>query len=899
MKKLILQFCFLGLFFIAGKSQTLTEVILPQYMYGNGTTGGSIITFAFRAKISGLTASSTYRYNNLAVLVADDQTKTGTGYSQVAKETANFNRNVTTAALTGSNTGTFVSDANGEYTGWFILEPYGVKFTAGNEVLMQVNLGAAGGGQSITKRLYSSNTVKVINWGSSAANNGTAIRSVAKAGVAKNFVMLYDTDTATVNVRPISSAVIESDGLDISTQTLASAFASFYKTDVDAKDKAWGTLIPNNLANGIRKIIRYNFDGSQAGFNTSATGSWPASATTTVSTVNATGGITDVIVLDGDQVTLDAPVKTKAELAFPATFPAEVYTTATDFSAGVTSKSLVTIAYSSSNETVATIDAAGLIHIVGAGSVTIKAVQAEDATYAADSAEVSLLVTVPKTVPTLVFPDAFPATVIVSAADFNAGVTSNSPVAITYTSSNAAAATIDANGLIHIVGLGTTVITASQESDATYTEATATKTLTVVDKPVPTTSFLPFSTKIYGDVPFDVTATASSGATVIYTTDNPSVAQIVNNQVTVTGAGTATITATFPATSSYSQASTSQVLTVQKKALSIVADNITKKQGDANPALTVTYIGLVNGDTYATALQTPVQVSTSVTTTSPAGIYPISVNGGIAANYTLTLVPGTLTVEAVFKENVISFPALSMKVYGSADVEAGATASSGLAVTYTSSNTNVVVISGTKIHIVGAGAATITASQAGNSTYAAASPVTQTVTVNKALLTVSTIDTSKTQGVVNPDFILTFSGFVYSDNASSLTTLPVAVTSATTSSPAGVYPVVVSGGIADNYDFLYINGKFTIYPASGKTNDEVVGYCDAPGQLKISVLSKSATRAAIQLYDASGKKVVDLTVQLSAGFNVYHVDVSRLAAGVYPLRVVGNDLLLKYKAVIR
>ena len=66
-----------------------------------------------------------------------------------------------------------------------------------------------------------------------------------------------------------------------------------------------------------------------------------------------------------------------------------------------------------------------------------------------------------------------------------------------------------------------------------------------------------------------------------------------------------------------------------------------------------------------------------------------------------------------------------------------ATASSGLDVTYTSSNTNAVTVSGNTLTAVGEGSATITASQAGNSNYNAATDITYTVSVSKATPTVT------------------------------------------------------------------------------------------------------------------------------------------------------------------
>ncbi|MEI8087628.1 MAG: chondroitinase-B domain-containing protein [Paludibacter sp.] len=78
----------------------------------------------------------------------------------------------------------------------------------------------------------------------------------------------------------------------------------------------------------------------------------------------------------------------------------------------------------------------------------------------------------------------------------------------------------------------------------------------------------------------------------------------------------------------------------------------------------------------------------------------------------------------------IVFNALAAKAVGDVDFAPGATATSGLTVTYASSNTAVATIVSNQIHIVGAGNTTITASQAGNSTYSAAVNVAQTLTVS-------------------------------------------------------------------------------------------------------------------------------------------------------------------------
>ncbi|KRT13706.1 hypothetical protein ASU31_23220 [Pedobacter ginsenosidimutans] len=77
----------------------------------------------------------------------------------------------------------------------------------------------------------------------------------------------------------------------------------------------------------------------------------------------------------------------------------------------------------------------------------------------------------------------------------------------------------------------------------------------------------------------------------------------------------------------------------------------------------------------------------------------------------------------------ISFPVIASKVTGDTDFDAGATASSGLTVSYNSSAPNVATVVDGQLHILTAGTTTITASQAGNAQYLAATPVSQVLTV--------------------------------------------------------------------------------------------------------------------------------------------------------------------------
>ncbi|MFA9197404.1 MAG: endonuclease [Aliarcobacter sp.] len=89
-------------------------------------------------------------------------------------------------------------------------------------------------------------------------------------------------------------------------------------------------------------------------------------------------------------------------------------------------------------------------------------------------------------------------------------------------------------------------------------------------------------------------------------------------------------------------------------------------------------------------------------------------------------------------EQTITFAGLAGALtFGGTPVTLTGSASSGLAVSYTSSNLSVVSVSGSQLTIVGAGLAAVTASQAGNGTYNAAIPIERSVTVEPKAVSIS------------------------------------------------------------------------------------------------------------------------------------------------------------------
>ena len=116
-----------------------------------------------------------------------------------------------------------------------------------------------------------------------------------------------------------------------------------------------------------------------------------------------------------------------------------------------------------------------------------------------------------------------------------------------------------------------------------------------------------------------------------------------------------------------------------------------------------------------------------------AAMYQVIASNGFLPN----AVSSSSTLTVIQASQTITFGALSPATYGQAPFALGATASSGLTVSYASSNLAVATVSGDVVTIVGGGTTTITASQPGDSAYTPAASVQETLTVNPAPQTVT------------------------------------------------------------------------------------------------------------------------------------------------------------------
>lgn len=432
----------------------------------------------------------------------------------------------------------------------------------------------------------------------------------------------------------------------------------------------------------------------------------------------------------------------------------EKYVTDPTFPLTATASSGLGISFQSSNGEVASISGS-TVTITGAGTTLITASQEGNANYNA-APLVSLTLVVNKADQTITTFNPLPTKLVTDPA-FQLTATLSSGLTPHYSSSNAEVATISGS-TVTIVGSGTTTITAFHEGNASYNAAPGVSQPLVVNKNPQTITFNELATKTFENSAFDLTALASSGLPITFSSSNNSVATVSGNTVTITGAGSTTITASQPGNATYASATNvSRTLTVNKADQTITVFNPLPNKSANDPAFQLTAT-LSSGlaPHYTSSNAEVATISGSTVTIVASGTTTITAFHEGNANYNAA--PGvqhTLTVSKVAQ--TITFNALTTKTYGNAPFDLIGTSSSGLYLSYTSSDTTVAIVSDPEndhlwtITIKSAGTCNITASQPGNNVYSAATAVSRTLTINKANQTISFL-TIVGKTLQSPDF---------------------------------------------------------------------------------------------------------------------------------------------------
>ena len=305
----------------------------------------------------------------------------------------------------------------------------------------------------------------------------------------------------------------------------------------------------------------------------------------------------------------------------------------------------------------------------------------------------------------------------------------------------------------------------------------------------------------------------------------------------VKNAGTYTAKATITNDNYVIAAGNQATFTVEKKALTVTADNKTVTYGEPAPAYAFSCDGLVSTDSPA-SLGTPefncAYTSTSTVEGSP---YEIKVSGLTNSNYNINYVSGKLTVNK--RELTLNWGTTSFVYDGEAQtpnptVNNAVTGDDlGLTVTITGEN-----ITGSPASAINVGTYTATAAITNNNNYViAADNQTATFNITARELTVKANDNTITYGSAPATNGYVISGFT---NGETYTSTEVAniggkvelTTTYTQYGNTGEYDIKIdiSGLSSPNYSFKAENGKLTVNKKelTVTANDHQITYGEEP-----------------------------------------------------------------------
>ena len=255
-------------------------------------------------------------------------------------------------------------------------------------------------------------------------------------------------------------------------------------------------------------------------------------------------------------------------------------------------------------------------------------------------------------------------------------------------------------------------------------------------------------------------------------------------------------------------------VTIAKAALTATADDKTVIYGDAIPTYTVTYTGWQGTDA-ASVLTGTIAYACDYQPTSNVGDYTITPSGVDAANYAITFVNGTLTVNKA-KVVYVAPVAYDTLVYNNAAqtlIIAGATNDGTME--YSLTPTDAESWKTALPQALGAGTYNVSFRVVGDLNHLdSIAPAPVAVAIAKAALTATADDKTVIYGDAVPAYSVTYAGWQGTDDANVLTGAIAYDCAYAPTSNVGNYTIAIGGVDAANYAITFVNGKVTVNQAA-------------------------------------------------------------------------------------
>ena len=326
----------------------------------------------------------------------------------------------------------------------------------------------------------------------------------------------------------------------------------------------------------------------------------------------------------------------------------------------------------------------------------------------------------------------------------NMNVSSDSGLTAFSFDSNDSSVVSFSGNVANALKVGKVTITATQAGQTPWLSATATQPFIVTATPRvdQTITFVDIPDKTVQSAKFDLNASSSSGLPVRFAVVSGSSATVESNgTVTIAGSGVTTIRASQDGNGSYNPAPTvEKTLTVNKVSQAITFNSL----NDASLQTGIYTLSATASSglsvSFASSDSTVAELSGATLALKKGGSITITASQGGNSTYdaapnvtqSLTVIDDTQQAQTITWSQTVG-----NRAFGMADLNLTASASSNLPITYISSDpATASIINNTYLKLIGAGTTTITATQAGNGQFQAASAVIKTVTVTKANQTI-------------------------------------------------------------------------------------------------------------------------------------------------------------------
>ncbi|MFT3745268.1 MAG: MBG domain-containing protein [Pyrinomonadaceae bacterium] len=264
----------------------------------------------------------------------------------------------------------------------------------------------------------------------------------------------------------------------------------------------------------------------------------------------------------------------------------------------------------------------------------------------------------------------------------------------------------------------------------------------------------------------------------------------------------------------YSFSYTGGTVNVDKAVLAVTASSPTVTFGDAVPSITPGYSGFVLSQGPASLTTAPTCSTTYTQGSSAAGSpYTTSCGGGVSNDYSFSYTDGAVSVNKATLTVTASSPTVTFGDAAPAITPSysGFVLSQGPASLATAPTCSTAYTQGASA----AGSPYATSCGGGVSNDYAFAYTNGTVSVNKAVLSVTASSHTVTFGDAVPNVTPAYSGFVLSQGPANLATVPTCSTAYTqgVSAAGSPYATSCSGGVSNDYAFSYTGGTVAVNKA--------------------------------------------------------------------------------------